>query len=162
MSKYANAAAAIFAIVVIAMYSWWIYMQGVKSERVKFDAYKSEMVKATAIAQAKAIEAHNAISKANQDNEAKYAKLKQQSKASADASRSQLDSLRNTIATNRAASDSQTAAECRAYAGRQSNALGICAEHLAQNGARADDLANQVTGLQRYVRDVCLAEIGSK
>lgn len=94
-----------------------------------------------------------------QQVEKQYADEKRNAATAAAAAQSDLDRLRNELATapSGAAPADPTAAERAAGAARlERDLLGACAASLTDLGRDADLLEARLVGLQSYVRDVCL------
>lgn len=128
-------------------------------------AYVSGKKAVLAEVQAKALEAERAARQrerelvlARQQVEEAYAKHKRQAASAAAAARSELDRLRITLANPRVTATPGTAAQPRADGpgSAERELLAACAGEVQGLAAEADRLAGKVTGLQSYVREVCL------
>lgn len=97
--------------------------------------------------------------RARQEAEESYVQEKRKAAVAAGRARSELDGLRDQLYALGAPKRGQDpATACRADAGAlERQLLGQCAADLVSLAAEADRLAAQLTGLQGYVRQVCVA-----
>lgn len=97
---------------------------------------------------------------ARQQAEERYAKEKRKVAAAAAGAQSELDGLRNELATagRPACADPAAAARADGGAGLERDLLGACATALVGMAQEADRLEAQLVGLQQYVKQVCLAK----
>lgn len=94
-----------------------------------------------------------------QKAEERYEEQRKKAASAAAGARTELDRLRHELAL-RGAHGSDTAPSARTddQGAVERGLLGVCATELQELGAEADRLAGKVTGLQDYVKSVCLPQ----
>ena len=104
-------------------------------------------------------EREQGLVQARQKAEEAYVQEKRKAAVAAGRARSELDGLRDELYALSAPQPRQdTAPACRTDAGAvERELLGQCAANLVDLAAETDRLAVQLTGLQGYVRGVCMA-----
>jgi len=152
MSKYAYAAlVALLGLLLVASH-WKVYHLGRTLKQAEFN-------QAVAAATERAREREQALVKAKNESEVRYAQLKKRNETDAVGTRSALDSLRQELALSGAApSDAPTSPGAYGTGGLERELLGHCAATLASLAAEADRLEAKVIGLQGYVKNVCMSK----
>jgi len=142
--------AALVVAVTLAATHWKAYIQGKTAVRTQMQA------QVLATEQAARAREHELIAARHQAEEA-YAALKRSTQRAVAGAQSELGRLRDTLAQRQreATSDATTEPGTHAAATTERQLFGQCAETLAGVAQQADQLADQVSGLQSYVRHVC-------
>jgi Protein of unknown function (DUF2514) len=142
-------------VVMLAVSHWFAYHQGGLSVQVAFERYMSEKKTAhsAALEAARAKEQTLQLTNAKVTND--YQTLKNTSATAAAAAKSERVRLLEALSAARAAS-SNTTTGTRADAGPAERILVDILGKYEEVAGAADKLADQVTGLQGYVRNVCV------
>lgn len=142
-------------IVVLVASSGWLYVQKI-SAQMSLQSYKTEVAENTAKAQ----EAARGKERKMQDEIDKLAqKVQKREKvlaSNAVSSQRTVNSLRDKIASlnSRPATQNPQLAACTREAGVARELLGSCSERYSGVARDADELRDQVTGLQEFVNSI--------
>lgn len=112
---------------------------------------------ALALAESQARTREQTLVAAKQKAEEAHEANKKQSQRAIAGARTELDRLRDILATRSAPADAAPSAGTDAASCTERELLGEGAGHLADLAAEADRLTATVSGLQGYVRGVCIA-----
>lgn len=121
----------------------------------QLDAIKADHAQALATAEAQARAREHQMATAKQKAEEAHESTKKQSQRAIAGARSELERLRDVLATRATAADTAAPGRTDGAACTERELLGEGAGHLADLAAEADRLATTLTGLQGYVRAVC-------
>lgn len=116
---------------------------------------QAEHAQALATAQANARAKEQTLVTAKHKAEEAHAVTKKQSQRAIAGARTELDRLRDLLATRSADTDTAASPRTDGAACQERELLGEGAGHLADMAAEADRLAATLTGLQGYVQAVC-------
>ena len=116
---------------------------------------KAEHAQAVATEQANARAKEQILVTAKHQAEEAHAVTKKQSQRAIAGARSELDRLRDVLATRSTATDPTTSTGTDGATCQERELFGESAGHLADMAAEADRLAATLTGLQGYVTAVC-------
>lgn len=142
--------AALVVAVTLTATHWKAYIQGKNVVRTQMQA------QVLATEQAARKREHELIAARHQAEES-YAALKRSTQRAVAGTQSELGRLRDAIAVRerQAANDPTPEPGTHAAATTERQLFGQCAETLAGMAQQADQLADQLSGLQGYVRSVC-------
>lgn len=141
---------AVLIAVTLATSHWKAYVAG------KNAVIKQAQAEAMANEQAARQREHHLIA-AKHKAEEDYATIKRTTQRAIAGAQSELGRLRDTLAARQAAPATTTSAGTDAAAPVERELFGQCAEALADMAGEAGRHAATLTGLQTYVRGVCLA-----
>lgn len=144
-------AAAILAVVMVFTH-WRAYDAGKSSVLNKYQAYIADIERATRARE-------HQLTQAKQQAEERYETEKRNAATANAGARAELERLRRTLAqrqTPRAAQAPAPIARIDAASPPERQLLGECAQTAVEVAGDADRLAAQLTGLQDYVRHVCI------
>lgn len=128
--------------------SWW------RAER-QILAIQAEHAQALATAESAARAREQSLVTAKHQAEVAHAVTKKQSQRAIAGARSELDRLRDVLATRATDADSTASTRTDGATCPERELLGEGAGHLADMAAEADRLSATLTGLQGYVQAVC-------
>lgn len=134
------------------------YRAGAKEVKLRWDADRARQTQ-LALEQEQMFRRKEQDLIAQRDElEKKYAEAKRKAAVAATGARTELDGLRNVLATRDRAAAQDPAASCGADgpARLERDILGSCASALVGVAAEADRLEAVVVGLQGYIQNVCL------
>jgi len=136
---------------------WFAYSAGQEHTQVRWDRQVSEQKTQALKAQDQAREKERNLIAERQKVEEKYVQQKRKDDLDAAAARTELERLRDELASPGRQACPDTASSGRAYAGvgLERELLGHCATALVGLAQEADRLEGLVVGLQGYVRNVC-------
>ena len=151
MSRYAYTVLFAIVLALLTASHWKVYRLGQQMKVSEFNA-------AVAAATERARQREQALVAAKQEVEVKYEQLKKRHASDAAGARSELDRLRDDLATR---STNQAPGSCPGADGAsrvERELLGACAASLVQLAAEADRLQARLVGLQGSVSEVCLKQ----
>lgn len=155
--------AAAILLVVISFTHYTVYKVGKGSVQAKWDREKAELLDKAVKAEQEARKKEQGLVAARQNAENKYVEEKRKAASAAVAAQSALNSLRLELSSTphsscSASSDPTAASRAASGARLERDLLGACATALTDLATEADRLEAIIVGLQRYVKNVCLAK----
>jgi Skp family chaperone for outer membrane proteins len=153
-------ALALAGVVTFAVCVFWAHVLGGKAVQRDWDAEKAQTVLDQLAAEKVARAKEQELTKKANDVQAKLNAEKKRAAAAAGAAADELRLLQEALAASAAARDSS--APSGVDGASVSGLLLECGKSYSGVAADADTLANKVTGLQGYVRDVCQSSSSGK
>lgn len=159
---YRYAIVAVLAVVLCATH-WKAYVVGKTTVMSQWQQEKLQMSQKALEAEQESRQKEQQLVAAKEKAEKQYVDEKRKAAKSAASASAELDRLRDALATAPTDSGKENHCACTGTrvdvaTGLERELLGHCATSLVQLAAEADRLETVVVGLQRYVKDVCLAQ----
>ena len=147
------------ALVALAFTHFHAYQHGKAVTQARWDAETLRLTEVAMKAEREQREKEQALQTERQKVEVEYEQIKKKAAADAALAQSELDRLRDALASRDRAARQNPTASCGAHAGAgpERELLGSCATSLVGMAQEADRLTGMVSGLQAYVKNVCLA-----
>jgi Skp family chaperone for outer membrane proteins len=150
-------ASAAALIAILGVTHGFAYRHGKAVVQARLDAEIIRQSQAAIKAEQEARAKEQSLQEAKQKAEAEYAETKKKAASDAALANSELERLRDALASRDRAASQDPATERRAYGATVERKLfGECAQALVGMASDAQIIKDRLVGLQSYVRNVCL------